>query len=151
LPLAAEVEAAAAVEAGATPCYRVLLVDDDPINRLAVGTLLRQQGYSVVEAQNGRIAIECLAAQAFDVVLMDVHMPEMDGVAATMAIRATADPRMASTAIIGLTASVMSNEQQRYLDAGMDAVAEKPVMRASLLRIIERCVTERVVVSSVEA
>jgi CheY-like chemotaxis protein len=58
---------------------------------------------------------------------------------------------MASTAIIGLTASVMSNEQQRYLDAGMDAVAEKPVMRASLLRIIERCVTERVVVSSVEA
>jgi signal transduction histidine kinase len=151
LPLAAEVEAAEVVEAGATPCYRVLLVDDDPINRLAVGILLRQQGYPVVEAQNGRIAIECLAAQAFDVVLMDVHMPEMDGVAATMAIRAAADPRMANTAIIGLTASVMSNEQQRYLDAGMDAVAEKPVMRASLLRIIDRCVSERAVSSSVEA
>jgi signal transduction histidine kinase len=144
LPLAAcEGAQAVPIELGNAPVFRVLLVDDDPINRLAVGSLLRQQGYPVVEAENGRMALERMTGQPFDVVLMDVHMPVMDGVAATMAIRAAADPQMAQTAIIGLTASVMSDEQQRYLDAGMDAVAEKPVVRESLLRIIARCVSER--------
>jgi signal transduction histidine kinase/CheY-like chemotaxis protein len=144
LPLAAEPEAVAAkIDLGAAPVFRVLLVDDDPINRLAVGSLLRQQGYPVVEAENGRIALERMQEQRFDVVLMDVHMPEMDGVEATRQIRASADAQIAATAIIGLTASVMSNEQQSYLDAGMDAVAEKPVVRESLLRMIARCVSDR--------
>jgi CheY-like chemotaxis protein len=84
-----------------------------------------------------------MAEQRFDVVLMDVHMPEMDGVEATRAIRASADPLLAQTAIVGLTASVMSDEQQTYLDAGMDAVAEKPVVRESLLRMIAQCVKDR--------
>jgi signal transduction histidine kinase/CheY-like chemotaxis protein len=144
LPLAAEAGAdAAVIDLAAVTIFSVLLVDDDPINRLAVGTLLRQKGYPVVEAENGRLAIERMAEQRFDVVLMDVHMPEMDGVEATRAIRASADPLLAQTAIVGLTASVMSDEQQTYLDAGMDAVAEKPVVRESLLRMIAQCVKDR--------
>jgi signal transduction histidine kinase len=152
LPLAAEAEnAAATIELGALPTFRVLLVDDDPINRLAVGSLLRQQGYPVVEAENGRVAIERMGEQRFDVVLMDVHMPEMDGVEATRQIRHSADPQIAVTAIIGLTASVMSNEQQSYLDAGMDAVAEKPVVREILLRMIARCVSDRAEATSADS
>lgn len=144
LPLAAQAEkATAAIEPGALPIFRVLLVDDDPINRLVVGSLLRQQGYPVVEAENGRVAIERMGEQRFDVVLMDVHMPEMDGVEAIRQIRLSADPQIAATAIIGLTASVMNNEQQSYLDAGMDAVAEKPVVREILLDTIARCVSDR--------
>ncbi len=144
LPLVAESEyAEVGSELDDTHCYRVLLVDDDPINRLAVGSLLRQQGYPVVEAENGRIALERLAEQPFDVVLMDVHMPQMDGVEATRAIRASDDKGLANIAIIGLTASVMSDERQGYLEAGMDAVAQKPVVRESLLRTIAQCVEAR--------
>jgi signal transduction histidine kinase len=124
-------------------CYHVLLVDDDPINRLAVGSLLRQQGHQVMEAINGRLAIECMEEHRFDVVLMDVHMPEMDGVEATRAIRDNQDPQSATTPIIGLTASVMSDERQAYLEAGMDAVAEKPVVRETLLRTMVGCINGR--------
>ncbi len=131
--------------------FNVLLVDDDPINRLAVSSLLRQQGHPVIEAENGRIALECIAEQRFDVVLMDVHMPQMDGVEATRAIRASADPLQANTAIVGLTASVMSDEKAGYLAAGMDAVAEKPVVRDTLLRTIAMCVAERAATASPEA
>ncbi len=152
LPLAAH-EGAGAVEIdlGHLPSYRVLLVDDDPINRLAVGSLLRQHGHLVVEAENGRIAIEHLTEQRFDVVLMDVHMPEMDGLEATRAIRASDDSRLAQTVIVGLTASVMSDERQAYLEAGMDAVAEKPVVREALLHTIANCISERATVRSGES
>ncbi len=152
LPLVAESQPLQGeIDLGEIQLFRVLLVDDDPINRLAVGSLLRQQGHSVVEAQNGLIALEHMAEQRFDVVLMDVHMPEMDGVEATRAIRAAADPQQADTAIVGLTASVMSDEQQSYLEAGMDAVAEKPVVRDTLVRTIARCVAERASSPSPEA
>jgi signal transduction histidine kinase len=144
LPLVAQSQSGQReIDLGSSRHYRVLLVDDDPINRLAVGSLLRQQGYPVVEAEDGRQALERMAEQRFDVVLMDVHMPEMDGVEATRTIRASEDYVVANTAIVGLTASVMSDEQQAYLEAGMDAVAEKPVVRESLLRTMARCVAER--------
>ncbi len=121
----------------------VLLVDDDPINRLAAGSLLRQQGHRVAEAANGSEALDRMAEQGFDVVLMDVHMPVMDGVEATRRIRAMGDEAIANTAIVGLTASVMSDEQQTYIDAGMDAVAAKPVVLDSLMHTISRCVARR--------
>jgi CheY-like chemotaxis protein len=105
----------------------------------------------VEEAENGHIALERLAEQSFDVVLMDVHMPQMDGVEATRAIRSSGDRVLANTAIIGLTASVMSDEKQGYLEAGMDAVAEKPVVRESLLRTIAHCVAARSPAPSGEA
>jgi len=118
---------------------RILLVDDDVINRLAVGTLLKQQGHTITEAVDGQDAVAAIERETFDVVLMDVHMPVMDGVAATEAIRASGDQRVSTTPIIGLTASVMSDEREAYLCAGMNAVAEKPIVVDSLMEAIRAC------------
>ena len=112
---------------------RVLLVDDDAINRLAVRSMLGQHGHEIIEAENGDIAIQRLSESPFDIVLMDVHMPVMDGIAATREIRKSTDPRVASTPIIGLTASVMNDEKQHYLSAGMNAVSQKPIVLEKLL------------------
>jgi signal transduction histidine kinase/CheY-like chemotaxis protein len=115
---------------------RVLLVDDDAINRLAVHTLLRQQGHEVVEAEHGEAAIGQLHRGRFDLVLMDVHMPVMDGVTATALIRADGDPQIAGIPVIGLTASVMNDEKERYLEAGMSAVVQKPIVMEQLVATI---------------
>jgi len=117
---------------------RVLLVDDDAINRLAVRTLLTQLKHEVVEAEHGEVAIERLHQGRFDLVLMDVHMPVMDGVTATRLIRADVDPLMADLPIIGLTASVMSDEKEQYLQAGMSAVVQKPIVLEQLLATIRQ-------------
>ena len=144
LPLAEEVQQGVESNGfGRIRPSQVLLVDDDAINRLAVGSLLRQQGFTIVEAENGRLALEMLASQHFDVVLMDVHMPEMDGVEATQRIRESTDSTVANVVVIGLTASVMSDERRSYLQAGMNAVVEKPVVLESLLHTISRCIKER--------
>jgi CheY-like chemotaxis protein len=112
---------------------RLLLVDDDEINRLVVRTMLSRQGFEVVEAEDGRRAIDRLQASDFDIILMDVHMPELDGVSATRLIRADRRPELAATPIIGLTASVMNDEKRHYREAGMDAVVQKPVVMEQLL------------------
>lgn len=117
---------------------RVLLVDDDAINRLAVKTLLTQQGHEVTVAEHGEAAIELLRREPCDLVLMDVHMPVMDGVTATRLIRRDEDPRLAAIPIIGLTASVMNDEKQHYLDAGMSAVVQKPIVLDQLVATIKR-------------
>jgi CheY-like chemotaxis protein len=120
-----------------------MLVDDDAINRLAVRTLLMQQGHTVVEAENGRDALEGLQQDDYDVVLMDVHMPVMDGLTATQQIRQSDNVRRAKTPIIGLTASVMSDEREQYLRLGMNAVVEKPIVIEQLLRQIENVLVTR--------
>ncbi len=116
----------------------VLLVDDDAINRLTVRTLLNQQGHEAVEAEHGKQAIELLAQQRFDLVLMDVHMPVMDGVTATRLIRASNEPYVAKIPIIGLSASVMNDEREEYIAAGMSAVAQKPVVMDQLVATIKK-------------
>jgi len=112
---------------------RVLLVDDDAINRLAGQRMLEQQGCEVLLANDGRDALHQLTAESVDLVLMDVHMPNLDGIEATRRIR---EGGQAQLPIIGLTASVMKEELQRYLDAGMDDVVAKPVEAAALTRTI---------------
>jgi two-component system sensor histidine kinase RpfC len=119
---------------------RVLLVDDDAINRLAGQRMLEQHQAEVLLANDGREALQQLKAHEVDLVLMDVHMPNLDGIEATRRIRADGDNRLP---IIGLTASVMKEEQQRYLDAGMDDVVAKPVEAAQLLRTINIAITAR--------
>ncbi len=114
----------------------ILLVDDDAINRLAVRTLLTGLGHRVVEAVNGDDGLSKLGAESFDVVLMDVHMPVMDGVATTRIIREHERPELASIPVIGMTASVMNDERAGYTEAGMDAVVEKPIVIESLVNTI---------------
>ncbi|MGM0594739.1 MAG: ATP-binding protein [Pseudomonadota bacterium] len=117
---------------------RILLVDDDAINRLAVRTLLGQLGQQVVEAEDGEEALAQMRAAHFDLVLMDVHMPKLDGVSTTQRMRAERGTALAQMPVIGLTASVMTEERRRYLRAGMDDVVQKPVVLEQLVAAIKR-------------
>jgi CheY-like chemotaxis protein len=114
--------------AGQDQALRFLVVDDHPVNRLLVRQVLTRHWPKalVVEAQDGRQALQCLQGEAFDLVLMDMVMPEMDGIEATAAIRASANERTRSTPVLGLTANVNTKDLQRFEQAGLDAVLLKP-------------------------
>lgn len=129
LPFQPAAEARPAQEASqpALRPLRVLLVDDVELNREVAVGLLRLDGHRVVEAENGRQALRLLDEQEFDLVLMDLRMPDLDGVEATRRIRTLSDPLKAAVPVIGLTASVEPAEVDRCLDAGMNRVLRKPV------------------------
>jgi len=120
---------------------RILLVDDDAINRLAGQRMLEQHGCEVILANDGREALQCLKSQAVDVVLMDVHMPNLDGIETTRRIREAGKLQLP---IIGLTASVMKEELQRYYEAGMNDVVAKPIEVTALTRAIAAAYSESV-------
>jgi len=103
----------------------VLLAEDDPINQKVAGALLKKAGHSVQVAQNGLEATALITREQFDIVLMDMHMPEMDGLAATRAIRALTS-QAASVPIVALTASGSLSDIQVCLDAGMNYFLVKP-------------------------
>jgi CheY-like chemotaxis protein len=108
------------------PPRRILLVEDVELNRRLLQMMLSAHGHEVVFATNGAEAVELVAREWFDVVLMDVQMPVMDGVEATRRIRRMEGP-VREVPILGLTANVMASEQERYLAAGMNACLTKPV------------------------
>ncbi len=113
---------------------RILLVEDDKISQMAVKSWMTENKHHVIVCENGREAIDYLREHEVDVILMDVHMPEMDGVEATQLIK---QEGISKAPIIGMTASVMNEERKSYLDAGMDVLVEKPVNFESLLKIIK--------------
>src|SRR3954449_8266896 len=123
-------DAAAAERAELDPAIasprRILLVEDVELNRRLLQMMLSAHGHEVIFATSGAEAVELVARERFDVVLMDVHMPVMDGVEATRRIRRMDGPAR-KVAIIGLTANVLASEQQRYLAAGMNACLTKPI------------------------
>ena len=117
---------------------RVLVAEDDRITRLAVRRLLEKEGHAVAEAVDGVQALEALARESFDLVLMDIQMPGLDGVQAVRAMRG--DPRYAAAAglpVVALTAYAMTGDRETFLAAGMDAYVAKPVFRDELLRAME--------------
>jgi signal transduction histidine kinase/CheY-like chemotaxis protein len=116
---------------------RVLIVDDNPINRNVASLLLAPTGAVTTEAANGKQALERLAAQPFDVVLLDVHMPLMDGPETVRRIRA-AEERWRETPVIALTAEAMGGDRERLFAIGMDGYASKPIEQAALVREIQR-------------
>ena len=105
-----------------------LVVDDHPINRLLVRQILKNNWPNcvLVEADNGRKALDALGTQAFDVVLMDMVMPEMDGIEATAALRQTLASPVCNTPVLGLTANVNPQDLERFSAAGVNAVVLKP-------------------------
>ncbi len=116
---------------------RVLLVEDSLVNqRLAVG-LLEKHGHQVTVAANGKEALAELARGTFDVVLMDVEMPEMDGLEATAEIRKRELQTAAHVPIIAMTAHALQGDRQRCLDAGMDAYVPKPMRTRQLFEVIQ--------------
>ncbi|MEN6541367.1 response regulator [Parvibaculum sp.] len=114
----------------------ILVVEDNDINALLARTLLERDGHRVVLARNGEEALACLdRREALDLVLMDLHMPGMDGFEATRRIRALADER-SSLPIIALTANAMAEDRQTCLAAGMDDYLSKPIMPDALARAL---------------
>ncbi len=127
---------------------RILLAEDNPVNQKLAVRMLERQGHTVVAVGNGREALAAWAQDHFDVVLMDVQMPEMDGFEATAEIRKrevqqadTNGSRGAShVPIIALTAHAMKGDEERCLGAGMDGYVSKPIRREALLETIDRLV-----------
>ena len=111
----------------------VLVVEDHPVNRLILETWLNSAGHACASAENGQLAIEACATQAFDLVLMDVNMPVLDGLAATRAIRSAerASGRR-RTPIIAVSANAMNHQVSDYLAVGMDDHVPKPIELARL-------------------
>ena len=117
---------------------RVLVAEDNPVNQKLAAHLLRRRGHDPVLVGNGREAVDALAADPFDLVLMDLQMPEMDGFEATAAIRARDVDRRTRTPIIAVTAHAMQGDRQRCLDADMDGYVSKPIDPVALFEVIDQ-------------
>ena len=149
--------AAKAQQAGAAPA-RILLVDDDPVNQVVALGLLRRHGWEAVAAANGREALQILGRQSFDLILMDLQMPEMDGYQTASVIRqnevrslsasptrettdtarAGSDPRGDRIPIIALTTASQPGVREKCLAAGMDDYLTKPVSPRDLYAAVEK-------------
>ena len=116
---------------------RILVVEDNPTNRMIATKLLENLGASVETAADGLLGVEAAARSAFDLILMDVQMPGIDGLEAARRIRALGGP-VAAIPIVALTANVLAHQRQSYLEAGMDGVVGKPISPAALLAEIAR-------------
>jgi CheY-like chemotaxis protein len=120
----------------ATRRLRVLVAEDNATNQKLVELLLEQQRHRVTTVTNGRQAVDASARQRFDVILMDVQMPDMDGFEATAAIRERERSTGAHTPIIAMTAHAMAGDRERCLAAGMDAYVSKPLRVDDLMDAI---------------
>ena len=130
--------APAAISAAPARLLRVLLAEDTPANQKLVTYVLSKRGHAVEVAHDGQQALDALCQQDFDVVLMDVQMPVMDGFAATQAIRKLADSKKARLPIIAMTAHALKGDAERCLGAGMDGYISKPVKGEELIEMVER-------------
>ncbi len=120
--------------------YTILLAEDNVINQKLTVRILENRGHKVTVVSNGREALEAVEAARFDVVLMDVQMPEMDGFQATAAIRARERGGKVRLPIIAMTAHAMAGDREKCLLAGMDDYVAKPLKPADLFQTLERVV-----------
>jgi len=145
--------AAAPVTAGAAPAQarpvaaadrlHVLIAEDNPVNQLVARRFLERAGHSVVVAGNGAAAVDAYRRETFDLVLMDLQMPEMDGFEATAEIRRIESQRGTRTPIVALTAHATADDRERCKAAAMDGYATKPIQRQALFSEIARVTAQR--------
>jgi CheY-like chemotaxis protein len=129
--------AEAAIEPGrGLASLRILLAEDNEVNQRLAVKILQKHGHTVVVAGDGRQALGVLESQTIDLVLMDVQMPEMDGFAATAAIRQREEASGTHLPIVALTAHAMKGDRERCLAAGMDAYVSKPLRAEELINVI---------------
>ncbi|HYD99197.1 MAG TPA: ATP-binding protein, partial [Alphaproteobacteria bacterium] len=141
LPLASLAAAPAEAEAEPAAPLRILAVDDNPANRMLAVAMLSASGHAVEQADSGAAALAAVQDGRFDVVLMDVQMPGMDGVEATRRIRALPPP-VGGVPIVALTANAFASQRAAYMEAGMNDCVTKPVdwavLNAVLLRLVPK-------------
>jgi PAS domain S-box-containing protein len=128
-----------------TTSLRVLVAEDNAVNQLLITRLLEKRGHRVVMTSNGIQALAALEKETYDLVLMDVQMPEMDGLEASLAIRKKEKEKGDGTRqlVVALTAHAMKGDQERCLTAGMDGYLSKPVRTQELDKLLEDCVASR--------
>ena len=114
------------------------MAEDNCVNQRLAVYLLEKHGHRITVVENGREALDALERQNFDLVLMDVQMPEMDGLAATAAIREREQASGDHIPIVAVTARAMKGDRERCIDAGMDDYMAKPFRSAELLELVER-------------
>jgi PAS domain S-box-containing protein len=122
---------------------RVLVAEDNATNQMLVAALLKQKGHDVTIVGDGRQAVDRATSGAFDVILMDVQMPEMSGLEATSAIREHERTTGRHTPIVALTARAMAGDREQCLEAGMDAYVSKPLRPDELFSAMDALVAER--------
>lgn len=115
---------------------KILLVEDNDINRMYAATILKKWGCDLDEAENGQIALEKVRKQDFDVILMDIHMPILDGIEASRTIRSTLAKPKSEIPIVAFTANALKGDKDKYLDVGMNAYISKPFMPEELYKIL---------------
>lgn len=121
---------------------RILLAEDNEVNRRLVELLMRRHGHEVVSVQDGRLAVQRVEKEKFDLVLMDVQMPEMDGLEATRQIRALEQALGTRVPILALTANAMKGDKDICIEAGMDGYIPKPFEADKLLSAVESATRE---------
>jgi CheY-like chemotaxis protein len=114
---------------------RILVAEDTPLNQQLILTVLGRLGYFAALAQNGREVLEAASQEPYDVIFMDVQMPEMDGLEATRMLRLRPDKKLV---IIAMTANVMHGDRDACIQAGMDDYVSKPVALDELLALLEK-------------
>jgi len=130
-----EEEITAEVETGAP--MRVLVVEDHPVNRMIIEAWLASAGHAAVSAENGALGLEACTLQAYDLILMDVNMPVMDGLTATRELRKTAGPNQ-DTPVVVLSASARNEDHEAGYAAGADAYLNKPIDFRALALLLNR-------------
>ncbi len=128
-PIRAEIEDGAALQ--------VLVVEDHPVNRMILEAWMGSSGHTCAAAENGQIAVDMAALQQYDLIVMDVNMPVMDGLSATRAIRAGGGVNV-DTPIVVLSASARNEDHEAGLEAGADAYLNKPIDFAALAVVMNR-------------
>jgi PAS domain S-box-containing protein len=128
------------VSSGGRRTLQLLLAEDNPVNQRLAVNLLEKRGHHVVVADSGQAALAALDERPFDAVLMDVQMPEMDGLETTAAIRANEAATGAHIPIIAMTAHALKGDRERCLAAGMDDYVSKPLRPQELFEVLDRLV-----------
>ena len=117
---------------------RVLVAEDHPVNQRLTVRVLEKEGHSVTVVPNGKAAVEAFEAERFDVILMDLQMPEMSGIQAATAIRERERSRGGRIPIIALTANARDVDRDECFQAGMDAFVSKPFRPKKLLEVVHK-------------
>jgi CheY-like chemotaxis protein len=121
---------------------KLLIAEDDPASRELLGDILKMQGYQIVEAEDGEVALQKIEEESPDLVLLDLQMPKLDGLAVVRRLRQ--NPRFTSLPVVAVTSYAMRGDREKALDAGFDAYLTKPVDAGGVRETVERllCLAE---------